>query len=57
MSHTLATPQISVIIPAYNCDRYIGQAVESILNQTYPADAIIIIDDGSQDNTRQVLQP
>ena len=57
MSHTLATPQISVIIPAYNCDRYIGQAVESILNQTYPADEIIIIDDGSQDNTRQVLQP
>ncbi|SKB15694.1 Glycosyl transferase [Planktothrix sp. PCC 11201] len=57
MSHTLATPQISVIIPAYNCDRYVGQAVESILNQTYDADEIIIIDDGSQDNTRQVLQP
>ncbi|WRH67485.1 MAG: glycosyltransferase family A protein [Planktothrix sp. GU0601_MAG3] len=57
MSNTLATPQISVIIPAYNCDRYVDQAVESILNQTYPADEIIIIDDGSQDNTRQVLQP
>ncbi|MEY3328926.1 MAG: hypothetical protein RLZZ115_1809 [Cyanobacteriota bacterium] len=57
MSNISETPQISVIIPAYNCDRYIGQAVESILNQTYPADEIIIIDDGSQDNTRQVLQP
>ncbi|VXD18796.1 Glycosyl transferase [Planktothrix serta PCC 8927] len=57
MSNTLETPRISVVIPAYNCDRYIGQAVESILNQTYSADEIIVVDDGSQDNTRQVLQP
>ncbi|MCF3606337.1 glycosyltransferase family 2 protein [Planktothrix agardhii 1033] len=57
MSNISETPQISVIIPAYNCDRYVEQAVESVINQTYPADEIIIIDDGSQDNTRQVLQP
>ncbi|MEL7035258.1 MAG: glycosyltransferase family A protein [Cyanobacteria bacterium J06592_8] len=48
-------PRISVIIPAYNCDRYVGQAVESVLTQTYSDYEIIVIDDGSQDNTSQVL--
>jgi glycosyltransferase involved in cell wall biosynthesis len=51
------TPLVSVVIPVYNCDRYIVQAIESILNQTYSAYEIIVIDDGSQDQTRHVLQP
>lgn len=57
MSNSLETPQISIIIPAYNCDRYIGQAIESILNQTYSAYEIIVVDDGSQDKTRDALKP
>ena len=57
MSTPSKSPQISVIIPAYNCDRYIGQAVESILHQTYSSYEIIVIDDGSQDKTREVLEP
>lgn len=56
MLTALSSPQISVIIPVYNGDRYIVQALESILNQTYSATEIIIIDDGSTDNTHQVLQ-
>jgi glycosyltransferase involved in cell wall biosynthesis len=57
MSKAKGTPKVSVIIPAYNGDRYIVQAVESVLNQTYTNWEIIVIDDGSQDETHRVLQP
>ena len=47
--------QVSVIIPTYNCVKYLTEAVESVLNQTYKDYEIIIVDDGSTDNTKQVL--
>jgi glycosyltransferase involved in cell wall biosynthesis len=57
MSTATRTPLISVIIPVYNGDRYIVQAVESALRQTFTNLEIIVVDDGSTDRTQQVLQP
>lgn len=48
------SPLVSVIIPTYNCDRYLPEAIESVLRQNYPVD-LIVIDDGSTDQTKQVV--
>jgi glycosyltransferase involved in cell wall biosynthesis len=50
------TPLVSVVIPSYNCAKYVGEAIESVFNQTYSNYEIIVIDDGSTDNTREVLE-
>jgi len=47
---------VSVIIPAYNSEKWIVQAIKSVLEQTYNLTEIIIIDDGSIDNTKKVLK-
>jgi glycosyltransferase involved in cell wall biosynthesis len=49
-------PLVSVIIPAYNAADYIGQALQSVFDQTYPHYEIIVVDDGSTDNTKTVLE-
>jgi glycosyltransferase involved in cell wall biosynthesis len=51
------TPLVSVIIPAYNCARFIGEALESVYKQTYKNWEIVIIDDGSKDKTNDALSP
>jgi glycosyltransferase involved in cell wall biosynthesis len=48
-------PRISVLMPVYNNDRYIVEAVESILNQTVTDFEFIIVDDGSTDRTSTIL--
>jgi glycosyltransferase involved in cell wall biosynthesis len=48
--------RISVIIPAYNAAAYIERALQSILNQTRAADEILVINDGSTDNTADILR-
>lgn len=46
---------VSVVIAAYNAEAYIAEAIESVLGQTVPPDEVIVIDDGSRDGTRSVL--
>lgn len=48
-------PLVSIIMPVYNGADYIGQAIESVLAQEYPNFELVIIDDGSTDNTKEVI--
>jgi glycosyltransferase involved in cell wall biosynthesis len=50
------SPMISVVIPAYNCAEFLPECLDSVLNQTWRKLECIIVDDGSVDNTREVVK-
>ena len=52
----MSNPLISVVIPAYNHERFVGAAIESVLDQSVDDLELIIVDDGSTDKTADVIQ-
>ncbi|MEZ5352485.1 MAG: glycosyltransferase [Bryobacteraceae bacterium] len=48
--------RVSVIVSSYNYDRYVEESIESALNQTYPDVEVVIVDDGSTDNSPEIIR-
>jgi glycosyltransferase involved in cell wall biosynthesis len=48
-------PCVSILINNYNYERYLRDAIDSALNQTYPNTEVIVVDDGSTDNSREII--
>jgi len=55
MNRPAATPKVSVIIPNYNYQQFVGAAIDSALNLDWPDVEVIVIDDGSTDGSRAVI--
>jgi glycosyltransferase involved in cell wall biosynthesis len=52
----MASPLVSVILPVYNAERFLREAIESILNQTFTDFELLLINDGSTDSSEQILK-
>jgi len=50
-----AKPRVSVVIPVFNLEDYLGEAIDSVLNQTFGDLEIILVDDGSTDRSREII--
>jgi glycosyltransferase involved in cell wall biosynthesis len=51
----ISNPIVSVIIPSYNCEPYIAETINSVLNQSFKDIELIVVDDGSTDRTREIV--
>ena len=48
--------KVSVIVPVYNTEKYLKRCIDSIVNQTYANLEIILVDDGSTDNSQNICK-
>lgn len=55
MKNSIFKPVFTVVMPMYNVSKYVSTAIESVLNQTYPHFELLCIDDGSTDNTVNIV--
>jgi glycosyltransferase involved in cell wall biosynthesis len=53
--HSSALPLVSILITSYNYEKFLPRAIDSALQQTYPVREVIVVDDGSTDNSRQII--
>ena len=49
-------PKVSIYMPAYNCQDFVQEAIESVLNQTYTDLELVVVNDGSTDNTGEIIE-
>lgn len=52
----MSIPKVTILMPVYNGEKYLREAIESILNQTYSNFRFLIIDDGSTDNSQNIIK-
>src|SRR5690606_31722168 len=52
----MSMPKVSILIPCYNAERWIGSAIQSALDQTYSDVEVIIVDDGSKDKSVEAIR-
>src|SRR5580692_1553381 len=50
------SPKVTVLMPAYNAGKYIGEAITSVLEQSFTDFELLIINDGSTDNTEKIIR-
>jgi len=51
----MSEPLVSILIPCYNAEQYVGAAIESSLEQTHPSVEVVVVDDGSTDGSTEVI--
>jgi glycosyltransferase involved in cell wall biosynthesis len=52
----MTSPRVSVLIPCFNAERFVGETIESVLGQSWPAIEVIVVDDGSTDASVDVVR-